>query len=130
KASGAGDSRKSGAGSDPVARLAAAGLAEVRKVLVGQPDWAVALLLSGHEWPWAAEFLGALPPERIRALRGLAAELSLAAKPRVREVLMGILAGKLDLAPAQTPVTRAFDAALERANSEIATLDNWKLDLS
>jgi hypothetical protein len=116
--------------SDPVARLLAASPADVKKLLADQPDWALGLLLAGREWPWAPVFLGSLPPERIRALRALVAELSQGIKPKVHEMLVSILAGKLEAVPRQTPITHAFDAALQKATAAITTLDAWKLDLS
>jgi len=116
--------------SDPMARLRAASPADVKKLLAEQPDWALGVLLAGHEWPWAPVFLGSLPPERIRSLRALVAELSQSIKPKVHEMLVSILAGKLEAVPGQTPMTQAFDAALQEATSAISALDTWKLDLS
>jgi hypothetical protein len=114
----------------PAARLAAASAADVRKLLAGQPDWAIALVLSAGPWPWAQELLGQLSPERIRALRALATELSNRVKPQLRDALIRVIALKLAPAEMQTPVTQAFDAALDRAVHELSALDNWKLDLS
>jgi len=114
----------------PAARLAAASAADVKKLFAGQPDWAIALVLSAGSWPWAPELLGQLVPERIRALRALAGELSERVKPQLRDEVVRLIA--LELAPAdvQTPVTQAFDVALQRAVDELSIAERWKLDLS
>jgi hypothetical protein len=114
----------------PTARLAAASAADVRKLLAGQPDWAIALVLSAGPWPWAQELLGQLSPERIRALRALATELSQRVKPQLRDAVIRVIALKLAPAPIETPVTQAFDAALQRAVHELSAVDSFKLDLS
>jgi hypothetical protein len=116
------------AGNDPVTRFKAANLEDVKDLFARQPDWAIALVLSASDIPWASRFLAELPPERIRRLRAVATELA-SVKPKVREVLLRILAGKFDLGGSQTPVTLAFDAALERAVCGMSALDHWKLDL-
>jgi hypothetical protein len=114
----------------PTARLAAASAADVRNVLAGQPDWAIALVLSAGPWPWAQELLGQLSPERIRALRALATELSHRVKPQLRDAVIRVIALKLAPAAIETPVTQAFDAALQRAVHELSAVDSFKLDLS
>jgi hypothetical protein len=114
----------------PTARLAAASAADVRKLLAGQPDWAIALVLSAGPWPWAQELLGQLSPERIRALRALATELSHRVKPQLRDAVIRVIALKLAPAEMETPVTQAFDAALQRAVHELSAIDSFKLDLS
>jgi hypothetical protein len=114
----------------PTARLAAASAADVRKLLAGQPDWAIALVLSAGPWPWAQELLGQLSPERIRALRALATELSQRVKPQLRDAVIRVIALKLAPAAIETPVTQAFDAALQRAVHELSAVDSFKLDLS
>lgn len=101
------------------ARLAAATAADVRKLLAGQPDWAIALVLSAGPWPWAQELLGQLSPERIRALRALASELSQRVKPQLRDAVIRVVAQKLVPPETDTPVTQAFDAALQRAVFEL-----------
>jgi hypothetical protein len=114
----------------PADRLAAASAADVRKLLAGQPDWAIALVLSAGPWPWSQELLGQVSPERIRALRALATELSDRVKPQFRDALIRAVVGKLAPAEIQTPVTQAFDAALQRAVHERSALDSVRLDLS
>ena len=114
----------------PADRLAAASAADVRKMLAGQPDWAIALVLSAGPWPWSQELLGQVSPERIRALRALATQLSDRVKPQFRDALIRAVAGKLAPAEIQTPVTQAFDAALQRAVHERSALDSVRLDLS
>jgi hypothetical protein len=113
----------------PTARLAAASAAEVKKLLAGQPDWAIALVLSAGPWPWAQELLGQWSPERIRALRALASELSHRVKPPLHEAVIRTIALKLAPIESETPVTRAFDAALQRAVHELSAVDSLKLDL-
>lgn len=114
----------------PAARLAAASAADIRKLFAGQPDWAIALVLSAGPWPWAAELLGQWVPERIRALRALAGELSERVKPQLRDEVVRLLALKLAPVESPTPVTQAFDAALQRAVDELPLAERWKLDLS
>jgi hypothetical protein len=114
----------------PAARLAAASAADVKRLFAGQPDWAIALVLSAGPWPWAPELLGQWVPERIRALRALAGELSERVKPQLRDEVVRLLALKLVPVELQTPVTQAFDAALQRAVDELPLAERWKLDLS
>jgi len=123
---------KTQAGSAPLPadRLGAASAADVKKLLAGQPDWAIALVLSAGPWPWSQELLGQVSPERIRALRALATELSDRVKPQFRAALIRAVAGKLAPAEIQTPVTQAFDAALQRAVHERSALESVRLDLS
>ncbi len=100
--------------------LPSASVENVRQILSAQPDFVVALVLSADQWPWTQEFLGTLAPERIRALRTLAAELSSRVKPKMREALVRSIAAKLN--PSETvhsPATSAFDAALEHATREM-----------
>jgi hypothetical protein len=113
--------------SSPAARFAAASAADVRKLLAGQPDWAIALVLTAGPWPWAQELLGQLSPERIRALRALATELSGRVMPQFRDALIRVIAQKLAPPEIQTPVTQAFDAALQRAVHEWSALDGSRL---
>ena len=108
-----------GSSAKPATRLAAASASEVKKLFAGQPDWAIALVLSAGPWPWAPELLGQWVPERIRALRALASELSDRVKPQLRDEVVRLLALKLAPVESQTPVTQAFDAALERAIDEL-----------
>ena len=117
-----------GGGEEPAARLAAAGVSEIRELLAGQPDWAIALLLSAGPWPWTQEFLVELIPERIRALRSLAAELAERVKPKFRDALVRAMALKLKSADIQTPLAQAFDVALERAVNEMSAGGIWKMD--
>jgi hypothetical protein len=114
----------------PADRLGAASAADVKKLLAGQPDWAIALVLSAGPWPWSQELLGQVSPERIRALRALATELSDRVKPQFRAALIRAVAGKLAPAEIQTPVTQAFDAALQRAVHERSALESVRLDPS
>jgi hypothetical protein len=114
----------------PLARLNAATFVEMKMLLAGQPDWAIALLLSAGPWPWGQEFLGDLAPERIRALRSLAGELVRQVKPQLSAAVVRLMALKLEPPVTDTPVTQAFDAALQRAVSELTAVDRWKLDLS
>ena len=114
----------------PTARLAAASAADVRKLLAEQPDWAIALVLSAGPWPWAQEVLGQLSPERIRALRALATELSHRVKPQLRDAVIRVIALKLAPVEIETPVSQAFDAALQRAVHELSAVDSLRLDLS
>jgi len=118
------------AAAEPAARLAGAGAADVRKLLGGQPDWAIALVLSAGPWPWGQEVLGQWSPERIRALRALASELSQRVKPQLRDAVIRTIALKLAPPEIETPVTQAFDAALQRAVHELSAVDSLKLELS
>ena len=117
-----------GGAEEPAARLAAAGVGEIRELLAGQPDWAIALLLSAGPWPWTPELLVELIPERIRALRSLAAELATRVKPKFRDAVVRAMALKLKSTDAQTPLTQAFDVALERAVNEMSAGGIWKMD--
>src|SRR5689334_10603073 len=51
-----------GSSAKPATRLAAASSSEVKKLFAGQPDWAIALVLSAGPWPWAPELLGQWVP--------------------------------------------------------------------
>jgi hypothetical protein len=113
----------------PTARLAAASASEAKKLLAGQPDWAIALVLSAGPWTWAQELLGQWSPERIRALRALAGELGHRVKPQLRDAVIRIIALKLAPIEQETPVTQAFDVALQRAAHELSAIDSLKLDL-
>lgn len=106
-----------GEGSEPWSRLARAGAMEMREVLADQPDWAIAML-AAQPWPWSQALLSDFAPERIRALRALAAELE-GVKPRVREAILCEIAAKLERAAPKPSATEAFDAALERAVAEL-----------
>jgi hypothetical protein len=117
-------------GTQPANRLAAASVADVKKLLAGQPDWAIALVLSAGPWPWAQELLGQLSPQRIRALRALASELSDRIKPQLRDSVIRVIAQKLVPLEPDTPVTQAFDVALQRAVHELSTMESMKLDVS
>lgn len=117
-----------GGAEEPAARLAAAGMSEIRELLAGQPDWAIALLLSAGPWPWTQELLVELIPERIRALRSLAAELAARVKPKFRDAVVRAMALKLKSADTPTPLTQAFDVALERAVNEMSAGGIWKMD--
>ena len=114
----------------PAARLAAASVADVRKLFAGQPDWAIALVLSAGPWPWAQELLSQLSPERIRALRALASEMSDRVKPQLRDAVIRVIAQKLVPPETHSPATQAFDAALQRAVHELSATDSMKLDVS
>lgn len=102
---------------EPWSRIARAGAMEMRQVLADQPDWAIAML-AAQPWPWSQALLSDFAPERIRALRALAAELE-GVKPRVREAILSEIAAKLEQAAPKPSATEAFDAALERAVEEL-----------
>jgi hypothetical protein len=121
--------------------LSGASVEGVRQILAGQPDFVIALVLSVDQWPWTQDFLGALSPERIRALRTLAAELSSRVKPKMLEALVRSIAAKLNPPEAmRSQATLPFDAALEQATRELSvTVDlpgdrelsaggEWRLD--
>jgi hypothetical protein len=112
---------------DPLERLRSASLFRVKTLLAEVPDWAIALVLSAESWPWTQEFLGELSPERIRALRTLASELT-RVKPKFRQAVVEAIAMKIEPAPAQSPVTLPFDAALERALSELPVIKSLRSD--
>lgn len=98
-------------------RLARAGAMEMREVLADEPDWAIAMLVA-QPWPWSQALLSDFAPERIRALRALAAELE-GVKPRVTEAILFEITAKLERAVPKPSATEAFDAALERAVAEL-----------
>jgi hypothetical protein len=116
-------------GSDiPVSRLRSAPAARVKALLAEEPDWAIALVLSAESWPWTQEFLDELVPERIRALRAMAGELSPRVKPKFAQALVRFIAAKLQPTALQSPVTVAFDAALERALNDLPVVKHWPSD--
>ena len=104
-------------GDTPWSRLARAGAMEMREVLADEPDWAIAMLVA-QPWPWSQALLSDFAPERIRALRALAAELE-GVKPRVREAILSEITAKLERAVRKPSATETFDAALERAVEEV-----------
>lgn len=111
------EGQASNEGNTPWTRLARAGAMEMREVLADAPDWAIAMLVA-QPWPWSHALLSDFAPERIRALRALAAELE-GVKPRVREAILSEITAKLERAAPKPSATEAFDAALERAVEEL-----------
>jgi hypothetical protein len=94
-----------------LARLKNAKPNEIKQALSLHDNWVIALVLSAQHWPWTPEFLGSLPPERIRALRALAHDLPLQVKPAFKARVLERIAGTL-----QTPShPQPFEAALQRA---------------
>ena len=112
----------------PVNRLMAAPPPRVKALLGEQPDWAIALVLSAESWPWTQEFLGDLVPERIRALRAQASELAPCVKPKFRQAVVRAIESKMQPATVESPVTVAFDTALERALNDLPVLKYWPSD--
>ena len=109
--------------------LPGASVEDVRQILAGQPEFVIALVLSEERWPWTKDFLAALGPERIRALRTLAADLSSRVKPKMREALVRSIAAKMK--PPETMRSQAtlpFDAALEQATRELSVTVDLPVD--
>lgn len=101
-----------------LARLKSAKPNEIKQALSSHDNWVIALVLSGQHWPWTPEFLGSLPPERIRALRALAHDLPLQVKPAFKARVLERIAGTLQ--PPNPP--QPFEVALQRA------LGGWTSD--
>jgi hypothetical protein len=117
-----------GDGDLSASRLMTAPVVRMKALLGEQPDWAIALVLSAESWPWTQEFLDDLVPERIRALRAVANELVPRVKPKFRQAVVGAVAAKIQPATIESPVTLAFDAALERALTELPVVKHWSSD--
>ena len=94
-----------------LARLKSAKPNEIKQALSLHDNWVIALVLSAQQWPWTPEFLGSLPPERIRALRALAHDLPLQVKPAFKARVLERIAGTLQPQSHSQP----FEVALQRA---------------
>jgi len=94
-----------------LARLKNAKPNEIKQALSLHDNWVIALVLSAEHWPWTPEFLGSLPPGRIRALRALAHDLPLQVKPAFKARVLERIAGTLQ--PPHHP--QLFEVALQRA---------------
>lgn len=94
-----------------LARFRSAKPNEIKQALSSHDNWVIALVLSAQHWSWTPEFLGSLPPERIRALRALAHDFPLQVKPAFKARVLEHIAGTL-----QTPsYPQPFEVALQRA---------------
>ena len=95
--------------------LEQAAVADVVKLLLGEPDWFIALALGKRRWPWDRELLAALHPARVDELSVLVWRAGEGAKPRACEAAIGLLAARLRdaAAPAPEPVS-AFDELVAR----------------
>lgn len=116
------------AATDPVSRLTSVTAADAKKLLWDEPDWAIALVLGASPWPWSETYLDELGPDRIRALRALARELSTGVKPKVRDSVLRAIALKLQPEEPSSAVTEAFDAALKRAEQDLTALQGWRAE--
>lgn len=96
-----------------VARLKSAKPNEIKQVLSSHDNWVIALVLSAQHWPWTPEFLGSLPPERIRALRTLAHDIPLQVKPAFKARVLEHMVRALQ--PPNSP--QPFEVALQHALS-------------
>ena len=88
---------------------------DVARLLLGEPDWFIALVLARRRWPWDRELLAALHPARVDELSVLAWRAGEGAKPRASEAAIGMLAARLReaAAPAAEPAS-AFDELVAR----------------
>jgi hypothetical protein len=95
--------------------LEQAAAADVAKLLLGEADWLIALVLAKRRWPWDRELLAALHPARVDELSVLVWRAGESAKPRACEAAIGMLAARLREAatPAPEPVS-AFDELVAR----------------
>lgn len=84
---------------------------EIERVLEGEPDWIVALLLAHADWSWGAAYLGQRSPELVARLSGMAPRLGASVKPRVVAEILRACAQRLRLArPA--PISHGSFAAM------------------
>jgi len=88
---------------------------DVAKLLLGEPDWFIALVLAKRRWPWDRELLAALHPARVDELSVLVWRAGEGANPRACEAAIGMLAERLReaAAPAPEPAS-AFDELVAR----------------
>ena len=95
--------------------LEQAGAADVVKLLLGEPDWFIALVLGKRRWPWDRELLAALHPARVDELSVLVWRAGEGAKPRACEAAIARLAARMGelVAPAPEPAN-AFDELVAR----------------
>jgi hypothetical protein len=88
---------------------------DVAKLLLGEPDWFIALVLAKRRWPWDRELLAALHPARVDELSVLVWRAGEGAKPRACEAAIGMLAARLrELAAPAPEAASAFDELVAR----------------
>lgn len=101
--------------STPERVLEQAAADDVAKLLLGEPDWFIALVLGKRRWPWDRELLAALHPARVDELSVLVWRAGEGAKPRACEAAIGMLAARLREAAAPAPeAVTAFDELVAR----------------
>jgi hypothetical protein len=101
--------------STPERVLEQAAAADVAKLLLGEPDWLIALVLAKRRWPWDQELLAALHPARVDELSVLVWRAGEGAKPRACEAAIGMLAARLrELAAPAPQAVSAFDELVAR----------------
>ncbi|MFL6573096.1 MAG: hypothetical protein ACJ8G4_15170 [Burkholderiales bacterium] len=101
--------------STPERVLEQAAADDVAKLLLGEPDWLIALVLAKRRWPWDRELLAALHPARVDELSVLAWRAAETAKPRACEAAIAMLAARLREAAAPVPqALSAFDELVAR----------------
>lgn len=104
----------SGAASTPERVLEEAAAADVAKLVLGEPDWLIALVLGKRRWPWDRELLAALHPARVDELSVLVWRAGEGAKARACEAAIGMLAARLRELGAPAREASAFDEVLEK----------------
>jgi len=88
---------------------------DAAKLLLGEPDWFIALVLAKRRWPWDRELLAALHPARVDELSVLVWRAGEGAKPRACEAAIGMLAARLcELAAPAPEAASAFDELVAR----------------
>ena len=101
--------------STPERVLEQAAADDVAKLLLGEPDWLIALVLGKRRWPWDRELLAALHPARVEELSVLVWRAGEGAKPRACEAAIGMLAARLrELAAPAPEALSAFDQLVAR----------------
>lgn len=103
-------------------KLAAADVETVERLLHGEPDWIVAVVLMHTAWPWLPKYLGRRPVAELDRIQDLARQLESRVKWSVRNAMIEACADRLEAfrpaEPASSPFDRLVEAARRQMESE------------
>jgi hypothetical protein len=120
---GAGSAHTNGHSSDPVilgpadaelAVLKNLPSEDVAALLADQSDWTVVVLMQAQHWPWAEDYLRSLPTAKLHDLRELSDQLGSSVRPKVKEAVARIVAGRVQQRTPRNVNRTLFDLVLDR----------------
>lgn len=101
-------------------RLAKATVSEVAKMLDGEPDWMISLLVQEARWPWVEGFLSSLDPIRLEKIEGCVRLGRTTIKSAVLEQLFTLTNEKLAKPENAAIVPTAFEDILTRLRTKVS----------